>query len=1071
MLAREWGGVPRRMKRRGLAVILTLALAALGAASGVGEDALEGDLMLAPPASMVTSTGAISFDDTTQAAGFTSTDPALDPLKGAYIHAAAWGDVDNDGDPDLFVGTFTDSSISYYQKRGATGPLGDQLFMNDGDGTFSPAGQPALNLFGRAAGAAFADLDNDGLNDLIVSNNSYPTGTTTNAYKLEPNHLFHNAGNGQFVDVSGGSGIAPAGFASGRAVGVLDYDGDGCLDVFIVADQFHGNLSSSRLLRGDCGLHFDDVTASAGLDVTGALLVQGLGVAIGDVNNDGWPDIFVAGGPVGFERRNFLFVNRTDGTFREASNGAFDEPPGIIDAAEDWTSGASFGDLNRDGLMDLVIGHHYGSADQASYGANAEAFAPTVWLNTSTDTGDPTFANVTAGSGVVPIRAKAPHVEIQDFDNDGWPDISVSVVAGLPTGAQPLVFRSEGESGQVSEHPTFSAPAFDPATLHYYPGGPAADYDRDGRLDLFLDEFRPTDVPPLFRNTSESADHGWLDVRASSPDNLGGIGARVSVFEAGQLGEPSALIGSQDIQVGNGFSSAGLPLAHFGLGSRAAVDVAVTIPFGGGTITRTGVTANQLVTFSTDPLPGVPLSISNVVATAGNGQASVTWSAPSSDGGSPVTGYTVTASPGGQTASVNGSTLTADVSALSNGTSYTFTVVATNANGDSGPPASSNAVTPRTVPGAPTNVVATAGNQSASVTWSAPSSDGGSAITRYTVIASPGGQIVTTNGARNADVTGLTNGTSYVLTVVATNAAGDGPPSAASNAVTPYVVTVPTAPLNVVATAGNASATVTWTAPISNGGSPITGYTVTSNVGGFSATVDGSTLSTVITGLTNGTSYRFRVVATNAIGSGALSAQSNAVVPRTVPGAPTNVTATAGIASATVSWTPPFNGGSAITGYTVIAAPGGATKSVAASLTTTTFTGLTNGTTYTFTVVAKNVAGSGVPSAPSNAVTPRGVPGAPTNVVATAGNASATVTWAAPASNGGSLITGYTVTSSVGGFSATVDGSTLSTVITGLTNGTSYRFRVVATNAIGNGAKSALSNAVVPKVPPGASSM
>ncbi len=130
-------------------------------------------------------------------------------------------------------------------------------------------------------------------------------------------------------------------------------------------------------------------------------------------------------------------------------------------------------------------------------------------------------------------------------------------------------------------------------------------------------------------------------------------------------------------------------------------------------------------------------------------------------------------------------------------------------------------------------------------------------------------------------------------------------------------------------------------------------------------------------------------------------------------------------------------------------------------MTTTTFTGLTNGGP-TLTVVATNVAGSSVSSAPSNAVTPRGVPGAPTSVVATAGNASATITWVVPASDGGSPITGYTVTSNVGGFSATVDGSTLSTVIAGLTNGTSYRFRVVATNAIGNSALSAQSKAVKP---------
>ena len=590
-----------------LALVLIVVSAA--ATTGVGQGALASGLVFTNSADAITAPDAITFDDATQDAGLTSADPALDPLKGAYIHASAWGDVDNDGDPDLFVGTFTDSPIGYYQQRGATGPAGNQLFLNDGDGTFTPADQPALNVFGRAAGAVFVDLDNDGWDDLIVSNNSYPEGSTTVPSKLDPNRLFRNAGNGTFVDVSATSGIEPEGFASGRAIGVLDYDADGCLDVFLVSDPFHGNLSSSRLLRGDCALGFTDVTASAGLAIAGGLLVQGLGVAVGDANDDGWPDIFVAGGPRGSERRNFLFLNRTDGTFGEVSDGAFDEPPGVIDAAEDWTSGAAFADLNRDGRLDLVVAHHYGSAEQASYGSQAEAFAPTVWLNTSTGAGDPTFANVTAGSGIVPIQAKSPHAEIHDLDNDGWPDISVSVVADLAGGTQPLVFRNLGADGQVGGAPTFSSPSFDPTSLHYYAGGPVADHDRDGRLDMFLNEFRPSEVPPLFRNTSEAAENGWLDVRASFSNNPSGIGARISIYEAGQLGNPSALLGTQEIQVGNGFSSAGLPLAHFGLGSHAAVDIATKAPFNGGTITRTGVAANQLVML-TPPSPGSDLSIS-----------------------------------------------------------------------------------------------------------------------------------------------------------------------------------------------------------------------------------------------------------------------------------------------------------------------------------------------------------------------------------------------------------------------------------------------------------------------------
>ncbi|HEY5180868.1 MAG TPA: M4 family metallopeptidase, partial [Dermatophilaceae bacterium] len=121
-----------------------------------------------------------------------------------------------------------------------------------------------------------------------------------------------------------------------------------------------------------------------------------------------------------------------------------------------------------------------------------------------------------------------------------------------------------------------------------------------------------------------------------------------------------------------------------------------------------------------------------------------------------------------------------------------------------------------TVPGAPTAVTATAGNAAAVVSWTAPASNGGSAITGYTATASPGGATATTTGATTATVSGLTNGTAYTFTVTATNATNTSPPSSASAAVTPR--TVPGAPTAVTATAGNAAAVVSWTAPASNGG-------------------------------------------------------------------------------------------------------------------------------------------------------------------------------------------------------------------------------------------------------------
>src|ERR1019366_1564897 len=201
-------------------------------------------------------------------------------------------------------------------------------------------------------------------------------------------------------------------------------------------------------------------------------------------------------------------------------------------------------------------------------------------------------------------------------------------------------------------------------------------------------------------------------------------------------------------------------------------------------------------------------------ATAGNASATVNWSAPASDGGSPIIGYVITPYIGAtaQTPVTVGNVLTDDVTGLTNGTVYTFTVAATNLIGTGPPSAASNSVTPATVPGAPTIGTATAGNASATVNWSAPSSNGGSPVTGYVITPFIGAVAQTPIDVGNVltdDVTGLTNGTAYTFTVAATNVIGTGPASAASNSVTPTApATAPGAPTIGTATAGNASATV-----------------------------------------------------------------------------------------------------------------------------------------------------------------------------------------------------------------------------------------------------------------------
>ncbi|MEV4752506.1 fibronectin type III domain-containing protein [Streptosporangium sp. NPDC049248] len=454
-------------------------------------------------------------------------------------------------------------------------------------------------------------------------------------------------------------------------------------------------------------------------------------------------------------------------------------------------------------------------------------------------------------------------------------------------------------------------------------------------------------------------------------------------------------------------------------------------------------------------LPGAPTAVQG---TAGDRQATVTWTAPADTGGMALTGYTVTATPGGRTATVSGQATTATVTGLTNGTNYTFTVVAANAAGSGPASQPSPGVTPVGPPAPPTAVTATAGDRQVIVTWTAPADTGGSPITGYTVTTTPGNTATTVAGTTlTATITGLTNGTSYTFTVKAKNAVGTGTASASSSPATPN--TTPGAPTNVTANGGDGKATVSWTAPADTGGSPITGYTVTTTPGGTTLVVTADRTSATVTGLANGTTYTFTVTARTTAGPGPESAPSNPVIPAPGLEAPTDVTAVPGDRQATVSWTAP---GGTVTGYTITAAPGGRTATVSGQATTATVTGLTNGTAYTFTVVATNGQTTGPASQPSTAVTPAGPPGAPTTVTVEGGDGKATVSWTAPADTGGKPVTGYTVTATPGGRTATVSGQTTTATVTGLTNGTAYTFTVTATNTAGTSEPSAPSASVTP---------
>jgi hypothetical protein len=204
----------------------------------------------------------------------------------------------------------------------------------------------------------------------------------------------------------------------------------------------------------------------------------------------------------------------------------------------------------------------------------------------------------------------------------------------------------------------------------------------------------------------------------------------------------------------------------------------------------------------------------------------------------------------------------------------------------------------------------------------------------------------------------------------------------------PSTTTVPGAPTIGSPTFGNASATVTWTAPADNGGSAVTGYQVrvldsTGAQVGALRPAGATATSLVVTALTNGASYRFQVAATNAVGTGPNSALSGVVVPATVPGAPLIGTAASGTAggtvTATANWNAPTStGGSAVTGYVVRALRMSSTGTVLATTTSAVQPGTARALTmtlsagnYRFTVQASNKAGSGPQSARSNLVVAR----------------------------------------------------------------------------------------------------
>jgi hypothetical protein len=422
-------------------------------------------------------------------------------------HGVAWGDADGDGWPDLFIGTFHNQNSK------------PAMLLRNEKGKFRLDDQEHLRVSGIGSGALFVDLTNSGRLDLYVSHCAHGK----DGVLAIPSKLFRNDAGGKFIDVSKDSGACPPGY-QGRGLAALDYDGDGLLDLILCEQYYSPKVKTGPLLLRNLGNYrFENVSEKAGLPFGHG----GLAVAVGDVNNDGWPDMFLSHG--GGEHR--LFLNDGKGKFVE-SPGSRDVFRWKVASAEDTPAGVCIGDVNRDGLADIVIGNHFKSPWTTP--------APVrLYLNRGLKDGVPTFEDVTTAAGLKPLAMKSPHVEIQDFDNDGWPDIYVSIVKfkdGVPC---PVIFKNMGVTGgmprfrddawAVNDFPTAEDRAIKRSGLLfdkilkekkiiYMAAGPSADFDRDGRLDMFLANWWIESRSLLLKN--ETPGGNWLDVIVEGKDGV-----------------------------------------------------------------------------------------------------------------------------------------------------------------------------------------------------------------------------------------------------------------------------------------------------------------------------------------------------------------------------------------------------------------------------------------------------------------------------------------------------------------------------------------------------------------------
>ena len=427
--------------------------------------------------------------------------------------------------------------------------------------------------------------------------------------------------------------------------------------------------------------------------------------------------------------------------------------------------------------------------------------------------------------------------------------------------------------------------------------------------------------------------------------------------------------------------STGTTYAHTGLSAEDTRHYRISAINSVGTGTASDEASATTDAAATATAPGAPVSF--LASLPGDRQVTLSWARPLSDGGAAITKYEYRYKTDGDYGNwrelltiVDALSFARTVSGLTNGTPHTFQARAVNSVGG-GAESNESTATPRTTPGAPQTLEASAGDAEVTLSWLAPSSDGGAAITSYqyrykTTGNYSGWSTVSGGGAtRNVTVLSLTNDTPHTFEVRARNSAGGG--TASEVIATPAaVVTAPGPPTNVQAVPGVTSGSVklSWSPPASDGGADIDRYQyrykTTGNYNSWRGNYSGSSRSRVVSGLTNGTVHTFQMRAHNSAGNSTETAGITAT-PRDKPGAPPSLVATGGDGEVTLDWGAAAPNGDAVTLYEYRYKTTGtygnwSTVNGGCSARSVTVSSLTNGMLHTFEVRAVNNAGDGTAS-------------------------------------------------------------------------------------------------------------